>query len=149
MSFGASFAFSATIRSKNSGVWRPEVAPRSNWMKTRCASPRSKSGNARSDTLAPLPARNCASLRIARRWVSSTSAVGCDSSTATRQPRSVFFSGFGSESFHPPASSGSGPAMMLNASSRSTALRASGPITEMSAGCATPGRPCPSMEHTP
>ena len=53
------------------------------------------------------------------------------------------------DSFHPEPSIASGPAMRLNASSRSSALRARGPITEMSAGCATPGSACPSMEHTP
>ena len=111
-----------------SGVSRLEVAPRSSWMNTRCASPKSNAGRARPDTLAPRLARNCASRRIAWRTLASVSAVGCDSITATRQPRSVLRCGLGSASFQPAPSIASGPAMMENASSRSVALRASGPI---------------------
>ena len=46
----------------------------------------------------------------------------------------AFLRGAGSEIFTPLASTSSGPAITLSAGSRSTALRASGPITLMSTG---------------
>ena len=79
--------------------------------------------------------------------VVSVSAVGCETIAATRRPRNVFRRGPGSASLQPAPSIAPGPAMIESASSRSTALRASGPMTEMSDGCAEPGSAWPPIEQ--
>ena len=73
----------------------------------------------------------------------ATGAIGESRRTATRRPRSEVARAGGSARRHPPASISSGPAMMFRPSSRSTALRPSGPMTDRSGTERTPGGACP------
>ena len=73
----------------------------------------------------------------------STSELGSVSMTATLKSRSAFCRGAGSASLYPAASISSGPAMTASPISRSSALRPSGPMTEMSPCASRPGSAWP------
>ena len=63
--------------------------------------------------------------------------------TATLYWRSAFRRGAGSASRQPAPSISSGPAIAASPSSRSSALRPMGPMTEMSDGASRPGSAWP------
>ena len=63
--------------------------------------------------------------------------------TATLKSRKPFWRGLASVSLYPAVSISSGPAMTPRPISRSSALRLSGPITEMSAWDTRPGNAWP------
>ncbi len=106
-------------------------------------------GFALSLTLTFFLPRKSASVWIAACTEWSTSALRSESSTATLKSRSFFFFERGRVSVQPRPSMASGPAITSMAISRSSAPRASGPHTLMSAWATLPFSAWPRGETTP